>query len=434
MAAGLFCFLSILLCLLAEPARAGDYDFTIPEAETKAWELGGRVELRHIYHRLDRDSARYKLSYYNREPGNHTTEWHPQLELHGGYKKDIFQARMLTHHEYASVYREEEWINKIYECSVSLKPSAGLTLEAGKKSILWGKGYAWNPAGFLNRPKDPDDAGLNLEGFSSVGLDYIKTFSSGRLSNMAFTGLLLPVLDGIGNSTLGERGDIVHALKIYLLWYDTDLDFIFLNGPDQPQSYGFDFSKNLAENFEIHGEAALRRDAKRPVLDETGSRTVSEENQLSWLLGIRYLTAGDITFILEYCRNGAGYNEDQIDDFFKYQHQSYQNWLATGDAGVVKRADSVTKSYYGQRNFGRDYLYLKVSAKEPFDILYFNPWVAVVFNIHDKSFNLQPGMSYIPFTNLELNCRVGIPIGASHTEFGEKPDVVRPEIWIRYYF
>jgi hypothetical protein len=75
-----------------------------------------------------------------------------------------------------------------------------------------------------------------------------------------------------------------------------------------------------------------------------------------------------------------------------------------------------------------------MSVREPFDILYFTPWLAVVFNTRDKSFNLQPGMTYIPITNMELNCRVGIPIGSSHTEFGEKPDVVRPEIWIRYYF
>jgi hypothetical protein len=434
MRAGFFCLLSILLCLFVKPAGAGEYDFAIPEAETKPWELGGRVEFRHVLHRVDRNSARYKLSYYNREPGNYTTEWRPQLELRGSYKKGILRAQMLTHHEYASVYREEEWTNKIYECSVSLKPSAGLTLEAGKKSILWGKGYAWNPAGFLNRPKDPDDAGLNLEGFTSIGADFIKTFSSGRLSNLAVTGLILPVLEGIGNSTLGERGDFIHALKIYLLWYDTDMDFIFMNGPSQPESYGFDFSKNLAENFEIHGEAALRRGARRPVIDGTGRRTISEENQYSWLLGIRYLTATDVTFILEYYKNGAGYNRDELEDFFKYQHQSYQGWLSTGDAGIVKRADSITKSYYGQRNFGRDYLYLKMSVREPFDILYFTPWLAVVFNTRDKSFNLQPGMTYIPITNMELNCRVGIPIGSSHTEFGEKPDVVRPEIWIRYYF
>jgi hypothetical protein len=37
-------------------------------------------------------------------------------------------------------------------------------------------------------------------------------------------------------------------------------------------------------------------------------------------------------------------------------------------------------------------------------------------------------------TNLELNFRVGVPIGPAHTEFGEKPDAVRTEFWARYYF
>jgi len=43
-------------------------------------------------------------------------------------------------------------------------------------------------------------------------------------------------------------------------------------------------------------------------------------------------------------------------------------------------------------------------------------------------------MTWTPVTNLELNFRVGIPVGASKTDFGEKPDTLRPEIWMRYYF
>jgi hypothetical protein len=30
--------------------------------------------------------------------------------------------------------------------------------------------------------------------------------------------------------------------------------------------------------------------------------------------------------------------------------------------------------------------------------------------------------------------RVGIPVGPPQTEFGEKLDNLRPEIWMRYYF
>lgn len=426
--------LVMMLLFLGPTVHAGEYDFTIPEAKKKPYELGGRLETRYIYHRLDEDSARYRLIYYQDDPGADTHEWRALAELSGSYQQGIFQANLLTHHEYVDSYQDDEWDNEIYEAYVSLTPGAHLTLDAGKKRVLWGKGYAWNPVGFLNRPKDPDDPALNLEGRPLLGLDLIKSFTAARLANIGLTGLLLPVIDDWGNEDLGEEGDLNTALKLYLLWYDTDLDFIYFDGADQPRSFGFDFAKNLAENFEVHGELAFQEDVPHVIIDAAGTVQQTREDQLSYLLGVRYLNAIDTTFIAEYYHNGAGYSRDELDDFYTYQEATFNQWLATGNASVMQRANQIARPYYQQRNFGEDYFYLKISQKEPFDILYFNPWVAAVVNLQDFSFNLQPGMTWTPVTNLELNLRVGIPAGASKTEFGEKPDVLHPEIWMRYYF
>ncbi|MGD9123587.1 MAG: hypothetical protein PVG60_00765 [Desulfarculaceae bacterium] len=415
-------------------AAAGQYDFSIPEAEKKPYELGGRLELRYSQHWLNKESARARLNYYNNDPGTYINQWRPQLELRGGYRQGVVRFYILTHHEYNETFPEGDWLNEIYEAYASIKPSANLTIELGKKSFLWGKGYAWNPAGFFNRPKDPDDPQLNLEGYTSLGMDFIKSFTGGSLSNLALTALALPVFDGWENTSLGRSGDVNYAFKLYLLWHDTDLDFIYFGGPNQPESLGFDFAKNLAENFEVHGEVGYRLDVARTVLDSGGQATVSRRNQLSCLLGIRYLNAVETTFIAEYYHNGAGYDGGEVDDFFAYQDWAFQRWLSTGDTSYMERADAVTRPYYRQRNFGQDYFYLKITQKEPFDILYFSPWLAVILNLQDQSFNLQPGMTYTPVTNLEFNFRVGIPIGPAGTEFGEKPDSVRPEVWIRYYF
>lgn len=429
-----FCFFMVLVFFCVPAAIAEEYDFTIPEAEKKPYEFGGRLEARYIYHRLNDDSARYKLNYYQDDPGADTHEWRGLMEFFGSYRKGVFQANLLTHHEYVDSYQDEEWDNEIYEGYVSLAPYPQLTLDAGKKLVLWGKGYAWNPAGFLNRPKDPDDPALNLEGRPLLGLDLIKSFSTGNLSNIGMTALLLPVIDDWGNEDLGEEGDLDAALKLYLLWYDTDLDFIYFDGPEQPRSFGFDFAKNLAENVEVHGELAFQEDVPHVVLDAFGNVRQTMEDQVSWLVGVRYLNAIDTTFIVEYYHNGGGYDRSELEDFFAYQEAAFDQWQATDNASVMQRAGQITRPYYQQRNFGEDYFYLKISQKEPFDILYFNPWAAAVVSLQDASFNLQPGMTWTPVTNLELNFRVGIPVGASQTEFGEKPDALRPEIWIRYYF
>jgi hypothetical protein len=190
----------------------------------------------------------------------------------------------------------------------------------------------------------------------------------------------------------------------------------------------------LAENFEVHGELGFKKNVTRTVLDSTGQAKNSRQDQLSYLLGVSYLNAVETTFIAEYYHNGAGYDRREVDDFFAYQHWTYQQWLATGNDGYMQRADMATRPYYRQRNFGEDYFYLKITQKEPLDILYFNPWLAVIISLQDLSFNLQPGMTYTPVTNLELNFRMGIPVGPAGTEFGEKQDAVRPEMWARYYF
>ena len=194
-----FCRLAlcIILSAWAAAAWAGEYDFTIPEAKKKDYELGGRVEFRYLQHRLNDQSSRYRLNYYKDNPGAYTEEWRPLVELKGSYRYGKAQIHLLTHHEYDETYQGGEWINRIYEGYVSLKPSANFTFEAGKKSFsCGGKGYAWNPAGFINRPKDPDDPELNLEGYTALGVDYIKSFGRSSLKNLAVTALLLPVLDG----------------------------------------------------------------------------------------------------------------------------------------------------------------------------------------------------------------------------------------------
>ncbi|MCB2187066.1 MAG: hypothetical protein KQJ78_11655 [Deltaproteobacteria bacterium] len=426
--------LAVLLAACLSSAWAGEYDLNIPEAEKTPWELGGRLELRYVQHWLNDQSDRYRLNYYNSDPGAYTEEWRPQLELQGGYRQGKALFHFLTHFEYDETSDGGEWLNRVYEAFATLKPSANLALEGGKKSFSWGKGYAWNPAGFINRPKDPDDPELNQEGYSFLGLDFIKSFTSSSLSNLAFTALALPVLDGWENTSLGQSGDLNYACKLYLLWHDTDLDFIYFGGAHQPDSFGFDFAKNLAENLEVHGEVGYRMDVSRTLLNSTGQTTVSSQNELSYLLGIRYLNAVETTFIVEYYHNGAGYDAGELDDFFAYQTWAYQEWLATDNDQYMQRANMVTRPYYAQRNFGEDYLYFKATQKEPLDILYFNPWLAVILNLQDQSFNLQPGMTYTAVTDLELNFRMGIPFGPAGTEFGEKQDAVRTEIWARYYF
>jgi len=82
------CVLSSVLCLLS-PAHAEEYSFDIKEIEKKPYHIGGFVELRPALSGLDKDSALYKLRFYNRNEGNTIEDYNAKLQLEGSLEKGI---------------------------------------------------------------------------------------------------------------------------------------------------------------------------------------------------------------------------------------------------------------------------------------------------------------------------------------------------------
>jgi len=77
---------------------------------------------------------------------------------------DRIRFKFLTNHAYQDTLQETGFDNQVYEGYLSLRPNANLSLDMDKKVRSWGKGYAWNPLGFISRPKDPDEPEASLEG------------------------------------------------------------------------------------------------------------------------------------------------------------------------------------------------------------------------------------------------------------------------------
>lgn len=83
--------------------------------------------------------------------------------------------------------------------------------------------------------------------------------------------------------------------------------------------------------------------------------------------------------IFEYYRNGAGYTDHQMQDFYAFIDDGLAQWRVTGDDAVLNQARSLSQNY-ACANPGERYLYLRVSQKEPFDIVYFTPSVTFIAN------------------------------------------------------
>jgi hypothetical protein len=209
---------------------------------------------------------------------------------------------------------------------------------------------------------------------------------------------------------------------------------MLLTGSSRTTRYGFDFSKNLTPNLEVHGEWARINNFKLSTINAQGVATSHEWDAISYLLGLRYLSEQETTYILEYYRNGTGLSQDQFEDFVTFVDDSYTTYQNTGNRSGLNRASNLGEMVYGKPNPMGHYLYFRASQKEPFDILYFTPAFTTTINLQDGSLVLIPELAYSPITNLELRFRTPVLIGKQGTEYGEKQNDFRVELRMRYYF
>ena len=409
-----------------------EYSFSLDEIEKKPYSLGGYVEVRPVLFGLDDDAALYKLKLYNQDLGKTAEEYNARLQLEGGYEKGIAKFYTKMNIDMKESYLGWEDTETILDSYLSLKLSSSLNIIAGKKALKWGKGYAWTPVAFVDRMKDPDDTELSLEGFICVAADYVKSYS-GPLKTISFTPVIIPVYDNV-NDDFGENDHIDFAGKLYFLLYDTDIDLIALAGGSKTSRYGFDFSRNITTNLEIHGEFAFINNFEKKYINSSGNTFVKKYDAKSYLLGIRYLTENDITFIGEYYHNGTGFTDGEMEGYFSFIDKSYETYKSSGSIGPLKKATELSRGTYGGINPMKDYFYARISQKDSFNILYFTPSLTGIVNINDKSFSLSPEFLYTGITNWELRLKTIFLLGDSNSEYGEKQNDYRLELRVRYHF
>jgi len=428
----LFFFVLFPQFILAQEKYSFDLSEIEKEIEKKPYSISGYVEFRPTFYWLDDDAAFYNPDFYDRSNRSRLDEYNFGLLLDASYEKGIGGFFLRTYIDAVESEIESDAEAKIFEGYMSLKPSPFFTVDLGKKTLNWGKGYAWNPVGFLQRPKNPEDPNLPREGFIVASADYIKSFN-GPLQTVTITPVLIPVHEDI-NDDFGEINHVNFAGKLYLLFYDTDIDFMFLTEGSKTSRLGVDFSRNITTNFEIHGEFAFINSFEKKFVDSNGNLFDETFDAKSYLVGIRYLTPFDTTFICEYYRNGTGFTTNEMENFYAFVDKDYDISLTSDDDSLLRNAASFAEESYSKRNPMQDYLYLRISQKEPFDILYFTPSITWIYNLNDKSYSLSPEFLYTGITNLELRLKAGFIEGDPDTEYGEKKNDYRVEFRVRYYF
>jgi hypothetical protein len=259
---------------------------------------------------------------------------------------------------------------------------------------------------------------------------WVRSFD-GPLQTLTLTAAVVPTTANLNEDFGGGATDAGHAnpaLKLYALAYDTDVDVIWAGPGSRGPRFGIDFSRNLGSQLEVHGEWARISDAPRVVLAGDGTLQTQIRTYDSALIGLRYLTERDTTLIFELYRNGGGYSPDELSVFYDLARTS------AGSPALASLASRAAVQGYNRPNVGQRYAYLRVSQKEPFDILDLTPSVTLIANTGDHSWSLLPEVLYTGIKNLELRARLALNRGDVGSEYGERAVRSRVELRARLFF
>ena len=419
-------------------AYAEEYSFDVDEYEEKSYEFNGNIRLNSIFIYNNRNSKLFILKYYNRERDDYSLMYYirPELFLKYNYDKISFNCGGNL-----NLYNiDNEWDNKetLYECNLNYSPE-NFSIDIGKKNLIWGKGYIWNPVSYAGRQKNVDDIDAALEGYYLLNLKWVKSFES-CLSNIAINFVILPSYNKFNEDfdniytdyeDLGYENnyyETTHFItKLYGLLFNTDIGFYLLLNHRNSNKAGIDFSKNLLTSWEIHFEYSYENRYTQYYMDESGAVENKTRQNNNFLAGTRYLTDNEITFILEYLHNSGGLTKDQSDIFYNQIEFSLNN----GTAVSYYKKNSL---YLNRQFVSKDYIYFKAIRPQPFDILYFTPSFYSVFNFTDRSQISTIEFKYTGITDFEFILKGSFLSGSSLTQYSEKVSRQKYNFQLRYYF
>jgi len=200
-------------------------------------------------------------------------------------------------------------------------------------------------------------------------------------------------------------------------------------GKNQPHRYGMDFSTNLQENIEMHGEVSYATNDEKSFI-QINTVQMSAADDFSYLIGFRYLNDLNVTLIAEYYHNNRGLSKSEYEDYQVY----LTNNLNSADPEIISSTRLVMTYNFRSKNLLQDYLYFKASLPEPFEWLYSSVSVFTIYNLNDNSYLLSPQIGYKPFTNSEILFWPSFFFGDDNSEYGSIQFQNKLEMWFRFYF
>lgn len=395
---------SLIFCSFSQIHAEEDlYSFDVEDFTKKTWEWSGKLQVDAVSRTYNKDSVFYGPKFGSKEPDS-DQDYSGLLTLESRW--DWEWSRLYLIGEYSNKVSTQEEASdedsKIREGYFELAVWKPHSLTMGKKLLRWGKGYAYNPVAFLERPKNPDDPEAGREGVWTTEL-LLMTGKLPGFENSSVSIIYAPVRENLNDDIFVADPDVeydatrddedIWGFKWYGLTGTTDLDFYYVSYTQRKMTqWGADFSSNISTNFEVHGEYGITD------LDE------GEDYRRS-LLGFRYLTENEITIVGEWFHKSDGYTADESETLYETLNLSPNK--------------SILQELTSSKDLNQNYAYLQVSIKEPFAWLYFTPSVQWIRNLDDQSNNALFKLSYNPSGSFSWLASIQELQGEDNTQYGE---------------
>ncbi|MBE0496932.1 MAG: hypothetical protein IBX45_11005 [Campylobacterales bacterium] len=360
--------------LLGASAWASDYDFDMSAIEVKPYTLSGYLKGEAKHQLLNPQSSAYLA-----KDKESMQTYLGEANVKFAYFKEAWKFESEGMANYSDIDGTVERGFTLAQLYGQYKFDTNHLIEVGKKTPKWGKGYFVNPIAFFDRKKNPDDPEASREGYILANYRYNKSYS-GDVQNITFDLLGLKKERGLNEEFEGSEGTYLGA-KLYMLYRDTDIEFLYMYASDDHDKIGFDFSKNLQSNIEIHGEFA---------------KTLGVDDY-AYLVGFKYLTAQELSI--------------------------------TGEYFYQKNKTSPKTPFWDKQ-----YLITKFTQKEPFGLLYSSVYYKNSYNLEDHSMQNVFGATYSFKNNTNLDISYTTNSGNKGTEYGGK--LVEDMLWtkVSWYF
>jgi hypothetical protein len=304
---------------------------------------------------------------------------------------------------------------------------SNLNLFVGRKLIDWSPGFTWNPSDKINKRKDPTDPTERRMGRDIIGAQY-------SLNTFNFMGIVqIDSNDVAFHLKIGKELEFLNA-SLYTFYSqkkssDGEIDNYF----------GLIGKSMITNELDFYFETTIDKNQSKLIPQKTitpagdiyffNTDADLKKYHLSALAGLRYVRIkSDFNLMIEYYRNGYGYNKEERQNFFNYMSQ-INGKQDVPDTDLLYKTQFAAINY---DNFMKDYL--SFSANKMTKSRKFEYTMNCIWSIDDNSFILVPQIKYILSGKMAFDARFYSFIGTSETEFGSKPISNSLMLNMNYYF